>query len=134
MTRSQPRLSRLAAVGALLMVLGCGETTPFEPQLTNTTDDLLFQVSGVSPGVNGAQQVSWQNTGPLANINQSSQLTGGNGTFTVRDANGTVVYTGDLSLNGSFVSSPAGTPGTWTILIQASNLSGTASVRIQRGG
>lgn len=125
---------RLAAVAVALVLLACESLLPFEPEFTNTTDDLQFQITGVTPGVSGTEQVTWQNTGTLANVTQSSQLAGGTATFTIRDAAGTLVYTGNLAENGSFVSSPAGVVGGWTVRVEANNMSGTVSVRIQRGG
>jgi hypothetical protein len=117
-------------VALCLGLAACDALAAFEPQFTNNTDDLQFQITG--PGVSGSRDVTWQNTGTLANVNQASQLIGGTGSFTIRDANGTLVYGGNLANNGSFVSSPAGAAGAWTIHVEANNLSGTVSVRVQR--
>jgi hypothetical protein len=131
--RYRRRLPAFAAVAVALAVLACDSWAPFEPEFTNNADDLQLQITGITPGVSGAEEVTWQNTGVLATVNQSSQLTGGTGTLTIRDAYGTLVYTGDLADNGSFVSTPAGVAGAWTVRVEADNLSGTVSVRIQRG-
>jgi len=74
--------SSWSIIALCLGLAGCDALAAFEPQFTNSTDDLQIQITG--PGVSGSRDVTWQNTGTLANVNQSSQLIGGTGTFDPR--------------------------------------------------
>jgi hypothetical protein len=118
----------------LLTAVACESPRSFEPEFTSKTDELQVEISGVNPvrGVSGSREVTWQNTGQRANVIQLSQLIGGVVTFSIRDAKGTLVHSGNLADNGSFRSA-AGVPGDWRIRVEASRIRGTVSVRVQRG-
>lgn len=122
-----------AAVFALILVAGCGSNNslaPFQPEVANNPDTFQFQATGIT-NVTTTVNYIWTNTGTTANIDQSSAISGGTATLTVRDAVGTQVYTGDLATGGSFTSS-AGTTGDWTITVALTGLSGTLNFRAQK--
>ena len=117
---------------AMLAVAGCNEATAprYEPEITNATNSFEFQVTDLVR-VSDALEYRWQNDGTTATINQSTVLTAGTATLTLRDAAGTQVYSRALTENGTFTSS-AGTAGQWRIRIVFGNASGTANFRVQR--
>jgi len=126
-------------IGALLLLFlaGCGGSTnsalnqQFQPQVSNATDTFAFQSTGVT-GVTQVLHYAWQTTGTLASINQATTLTAGTAAVTISDANGKVVYTGNLASNGTFPSATGAGPGTWTIDVALNNYSGTLNFRVQK--
>lgn len=136
--RDRKTLYRLPSLAALVTAVGvtaCGGsgiTNPaFQPEIANTTDSFQLQATGVSK-VTQTLTYSWQNTGTLANIDQSGTISSGAATLVLLDAQGTQVYVGDLTSTGSFTSS-AGQAGAWTIKIILSGVSGTLNFRVQKG-
>jgi hypothetical protein len=103
---------------------------PFQPQITNATDNFQLQATAVA-GVTSTQTYSWSNTGTRATINHSTTTTAGSAQLTIRDGAGTVVYTKALvpSLNEATAS---GTTGTWTIVLTMTTYSGTLNFRAQK--
>jgi hypothetical protein len=129
-----PRLhsrSLLLAIG-MLAVAGCNDATSprYEPEITNVANSFQFQVTDLVR-VSDALEYRWQNDGTTATINQSTVLSAGTATLTLRDAAGTQVYSRSLTENGTFTST-AGTAGQWRIRIAFANASGTANFRVQR--
>ena len=131
-------LSRTGAAVLALLLAGCGgsggsptdATAAFQPEISNRVDSFEYQVTGVR-NVSTTQQYQWQNTGTVANVNQSSAVTAGTATLILRDPAGGQVYSRDLKDNGTFVTS-RGTSGTWTIQVVLSNVSGTLNFRVQK--
>lgn len=121
-------LARAAALTALVWVAACGDgpTAPgIQPQITNNTDAFSYQVTGIQ-GFSGTYSYTWQNTGALAKITHASDAgPTGSATLTVQDANGTLVYSGQLATSGQPLSSPAGVAGAWTIKLVYSGYSNT---------
>lgn len=121
-------LARAAALTALVWVAACGDgpTAPgIQPQITNNTDAFSYQVTGIQ-GFSGTYSYTWQNTGTLAKITHASDAgPTGSATLTVQDANGTLVYSGQLATSGQPLSSPAGVAGAWTIKLVYSGYSNT---------
>jgi hypothetical protein len=121
-------LARTAALTALVWVAACGDgpTAPgIQPQITNNTDAFSYQVTGIQ-GFSGTYSYTWQNTGTLAKITHASDAgPTGSATLTVQDANGTLVYSGQLATSGQPLSSPAGVAGAWTIKLVYSGYSNT---------
>jgi hypothetical protein len=121
-------LARVAALTALVWVAACGDgpTAPgIQPQITNNTDAFSYQVTGIQ-GFSGTYSYTWQNTGTLAKITHASDAgPTGSATLTVQDANGTLVYSGQLATSGQPLSSPAGVAGAWTIKLVYSGYSNT---------
>ncbi len=125
------RLSGFIALSALLAVSGCNDPLgPFEPEITNATDNFQLQATGVT-GVTSTLTYSWTNTGTRATINHSTTTTAGNAQIVVRDAAGAIVYDKGLapSLNEP---TAAGTAGTWTIQLGLAKYSGTINFRAQK--
>jgi hypothetical protein len=118
----------VAAVTTLILVTGCGDdpTAPgIEPQITNLSDAFSYQVSSIQ-NFTGTYSYSWQNTGTIAKITHASDAGAtGSATLTVRDADGTQVYSGQLVSSGEPLTEPAGVAGDWTITIVYSDYSNT---------
>lgn len=122
------------AIVLFLVTAGCSNNAlnpNFQPQVTNNTDSFGFQTTGIT-NITQTLNYDWQNTGTLANINQSCSVSGGTATLVIRDNGGTQVYTKDLATNGNFPTS-AGTSGTWKIQIILNNCSGTLNFTAQKG-
>lgn len=100
---------------AMLAVAGCNDATSprYEPEVTNAANSFEFQVTGLVR-VSDALEYQWRNDGTTATINQSTVLSAGTATLTLRDAAGTQVYSRSLTENGTFTSA-AGTAGQWRI-------------------
>lgn len=114
---------------ALVVVAACsdGPTAPpgIQPQITNLTDAFSYQISDLA-NVTGTYDYTWQNTGTLAKITHASDAgASGTATVTVKDANGTEVYSGPFATSGEPVTSPAGVAGAWTITVTYSSYSNT---------
>lgn len=114
------RLIPPAAVTALLLVGACGDdpTAPgIEPQITNLSDAFSYQVSSIQ-NFTGTYSYTWENTGTVAKITHASDAGAtGSATLTVRDAEGTQVYSGQLATSGEPLSAPVGVAGAWAITI-----------------
>jgi hypothetical protein len=117
----------------VFVVGGCGGgglSPRFQPEISNQTDNLQFQATGMT---NVSQNLSynWENTGTVANVNQACSITAGSATLTIRDAQNTLVYTRNLQDNGTFVTN-AGATGTWKIQVALSRVDGTVNFRVQK--
>jgi hypothetical protein len=122
------RLIPTAAVTALVLVGACGDdpTAPgIEPQITNLSDAFSYQVSSIQ-NFTGTYSYTWQNTGTVAKVTHASDAGAtGSATVTVRDAEGTQVYSGQLATSGEPLSAPVGVAGAWTITIVYTDYSNT---------
>jgi len=111
-------------VAALLVGAACSDspTAPgIQPEIVNNTDSFSYQIRDLR-NVTGSWNYTWQNTGTLATITHSTNAGAtGSATLTVRDAAGTQVYSGQLVSSGEPVTSPAGTPGAWTVTVTYAN-------------
>jgi hypothetical protein len=120
---------RSAALVLLALVTACGDspTAPpgLEPQIVNNTDAFSYQITDLN-NVTGTYDYTWQNTGTLAKVTHASDA-GSSGTaiVTLKDANGTQVYSGPFASTGEVVSSPTGMGGAWTITVTYTNYSNT---------
>lgn len=128
-----PRYGVPAAILLLgsLLVGGCGDPLgPFEPEITNATDNFQLQATGVV-GLSSTLTYSWANSGTRATVNHSTTTTAGTADLVIRDAAGTIVYDKDLvpSLNEA---TGSGTAGTWTLQLRLTNYSGTLNFRVQK--
>lgn len=81
--------------------------------------------------VNATAIYTWSNSGTAASVNQATTISAGTATLTILDANGTQVYTKDLGVNGTLLTS-TGRTGHWTIKVVLSDYSGTANFRVQK--
>ena len=111
---------------------GCSNNplAPYQPEITNTTDNFQLQATGVAD-VTSTQTYSWSNTGTRATINHSTTTSAGTALLTIRDGAGAVVYTKALvpSLNEA---TAIGTAGTWTIVLTLTAYGGTLNFRAQK--
>lgn len=135
---SEVRVNRIPAFVVLVFAMAlvaCGDNPinpSNEPEVTNAINDFRFQVTNIS-NLSRNLEYTWRNTGTIANVNQSSSVTSGTVALTIRDANGAMVYTRNLSENGTFRTS-AGAAGNWRIEVAPANADGTLNFRVQRGG
>lgn len=129
---SRPALGFVPLLAAL--AFACGSDNLIGPanqlEVTNAADNFQFQVSAMT-NVTQTLTYDWTNTGAGASIDQSSALTGGSATLTVRDPDGNVVYQGDLQNDGTY-SSSSGTPGTWEIEVVLDGADGMVNFRVQK--
>lgn len=126
-------LPRVLAVIALAIPFsGCSDTTGpgVEPEIRNLVDSFEFQTSKLE-SYSKTLQYTWTNTGAVANINQSSSLSGGSVQLVIRDADGNEVYSRSLADNGTFVTA-AGSPGTWSLSVVLSDATGTLNFRAEK--
>ena len=117
-------------------MIGCSSdpTNPtlpgVEPEVVNNQDAFEFQVSSVE-NYTGSWSYNWSNTGTVVDVDQSSAITSGTITLTIRDSSGSTVYSGDLRQDGSFTTD-TGTTGQWQIVITLVNCSGTLNFRVEK--
>lgn len=134
------KINAKAVRGAIMMVAmlfagglaACSDDplAPFEPEVANLTDSFQLQATDVT-GVTATVTYTWQNTGTTANVNQATVRNAGTAVLTIRDADGTQVYSQDLAANGTFQTS-AGTAGGWTIRVVLNEFSGTLNFRSEK--
>jgi hypothetical protein len=134
--RSVLRRTLLAATAAVFLVVvasGCGKD-PVSPgrdwQVNNAQDTFQFQATSME-NYTKTMQYSWSNSGTTASVDQSCSVTDGTATLSIRDANGTQVYSRNLGQNGSFPTA-AGVAGTWTLTLSLSKTTGTLNFRAQK--
>lgn len=118
----------------LTLLSSCGDDQvigpQFQPEIVNLQDSFEFQATGLT-GVTQVLTYGWENTGPAANVNQSCAISAGTGTLQVRDSEGTVVYTGDLSNDGTFQTA-SGIAGTWALTVTLADTEGTLNFRLEK--
>jgi hypothetical protein len=116
----------------VLAISQCSEDAlaPFQPEVTNATDDFQLQATGVISR-SATLNYSWENTGMQAKINHSTTTSSGSARLIITDAGGTQVY--EKTLVPSLSDTTAiGTSGTWVIRLVLSNYSGTLNFRVQK--
>lgn len=127
----------------LLMIIGllvfpsCSKNSldEFNPEITNSAGNFQLQATDVKKVTDNLEYL-WINPGTKANpnvkanIDHSSVIDSGTATLKIFDAEGIEVYSRDLNDDGSFTSS-YGSPGTWTIKIELSKVSGTLNFRVE---
>ena len=116
----------------LSCLTGCADDplAPFEPEVTNATDNFQMQATGVTEATH-SQSYTWQNTGTRATVNHSTSTSSGATRLVIRDATGAVVYDKGLvpSLNEP---TATGVAGAWQIQLTLSDYSGTLNFRVQK--
>jgi hypothetical protein len=128
------RSKTLALVIALMAAaaFGCDDNalTPFEPEITNVSDNFQLQATKVR-AVSATLNYRWQNTGTQAKVSHATTTTFGSARIVIRDAAGAPVYEHDLvpSLEET---SATGTAGYWTIQVVLSRYDGNLNVRVQK--
>ncbi len=125
--------SAVPALLALGSIAACGGGNVIGPanqlEVTNAADNFQWQVTALE-NVTQTLSYTWQNTGTVADVNQSTSISGGTATLTIKSGT-TQVYSRDLSLNGT-VTTSAGTAGNWTIEVVLSKVNGTLNFRVQK--
>jgi len=118
----------------LALVAACGDSNPIgpsnQPEIANNPDNFQFQASNLSRTTQ-TLTYSWTNSGTVANIDHSGQISAGEATLTLRDSANALLYTGDLKNTGTFISS-AGATGTWRIEVRLVDVTGTVNFRVQK--
>ncbi|MGI9625339.1 MAG: hypothetical protein ACR2QM_00770 [Longimicrobiales bacterium] len=132
-----PIATTTAWLGCLFAIAiggACGDdNTPldqFDPEISNLTDSFQLQATGLT-GVTTTIDYAWQNTGTMADIDQSGVLTSGTARVIILDSSATQVYDGDLMTTGSY-QSIAGTTGAWVIRLVTNNAQGDLNFRVQK--
>ena len=126
-----PLLTAAAIFVSGIAATSCSDSlAPFQPEVTNATDNFQLQATGVTR-VSATRTYSWSNTGTRATVNHSTTTSAGTARLVIRDAGGTTVYDGPLvpSLNEP---TTVGVAGTWTIELRLTGYSGTLNFRVQR--
>lgn len=110
-------------------VLSRKKSSPaYQPQVTNNPDNFSFYANN-STTLSSTYDYSWANTGQTAQIMVTSTITSGTANVSIKDANGTEVYSNDIQTNGSFVTSP-GVAGTWKIHVVLSGANGKVAFQV----
>jgi len=130
-TRCAWSLSLTVAACAALAACGSSNSlAPFQPQITNATDNFQMQATNVA-NVSTTLSYSWVNTGTQATINHSTTTNAGSALLVIKDHAGTAVYSHILSpsLNET---TTVGQTGTWTVQVTFTGYSGTINFRVQK--
>ena len=126
-------------IAGLVLVLaftyGCdGDSNPIapsnQPEVGNAPDTFQFQASNVARTTQ-TLTYSWTNTGSVADVNQSGQITSGEAVLTIRDGSNAQVYSRDLKSTGTFTTS-SGATGPWRIEVRLTEVTGTLNFRVQK--
>jgi hypothetical protein len=91
-------------------------------QVSDSTDAFAFS-DGLLAQDTQTLTYTWQNTGTIADVHQTSAVTSGSPNLTIRDNDGKPVYVTTLSDTGSFQTS-AGAAGAWTVELDLQGVSG----------
>jgi hypothetical protein len=120
----------LITIGVLV---GCGDdpTSSQVPDVTNTQDNFHFALKDAK-SLDTTITYWWQMGGTTANVNQNSDIKGGNADVIIEDAADQQVYRTDLTEDGSFASSFGAEGGFWKIRFTLSKFSGSIDFRAQR--
>ena len=119
-----------------IAISGCDATSMIGPdnqlEVANVVDSFQWQVSALD-NVSETLTYSWENTGTLANVNQSSgaSVSSGAATLRITDGAGAEVYSRSLTENGTFETS-SGASGMWTITVTLSEVVGTLNFRVEK--
>jgi hypothetical protein len=125
----------LALIFGIAILPGCKKNNSlaaFSPEITNLADNFQLQATSIVD-VTTTLTYTWGNTGIKANIDLSGAFTSGSGSLSIKDANGTQVYTTDIKATGSGTST-AGVAGSWKIVLLLTKANGTLNFRVQKGG
>jgi len=107
----------------------------FNPEIINSAGNFELQATDVS-NVSESVEFLWVNPGAKANpnvranIDNSSVIDKGTATIKIIDAQGNEVYSGNLNEHGSYTSD-YGIPGTWTIELNLSEVSGDLNINVE---
>ncbi len=116
-----------------LASLGCGESNPansFEPRVTNTEDDFVFQASNIYL-VTTRLDYDWFCSGQTASVEHSSGRSNGSGTLFILDADGNQIYQSAFKSSITEITL-AGTPGDWKVVVDLTEYSGSIYFRLRK--
>jgi hypothetical protein len=114
-------------------LFACGDDNPTgsdDSIVTIEVDNFLFKATELTDSTD-TFSYRWDNSGTLADINQSSTITAGGAMLTVFDADSIQVYAHDLGEDGDFVSD-AGAAGKWTVHVAFTDLTGSVTFRLRK--
>lgn len=121
-------------VVAFTILASCSSDNVIGPdnqlQVTNATNDFQFQVSNLKT-VTQTLTYTWSNTGDSASVNQSSSISYGTATLTIRDPTGTILYKSSVANNGTY-HTLKGTTGSWQLEVAMNKVDGTFNFRVQK--
>ena len=98
--------------------------------MTNAADQFQFQLTALD-NVTDTRSYQWEISGASATIDVTQSITAGSALLTIRDADGTVMYQADLA-DETDATTPAGAPGTWSIEVVLTGVTGTFNFRVQK--
>ena len=130
------RLNRFSGlilhVLAIGLLAGCDDDplAPFQPEITNATDNFQLQATGAT-NLSTTVSYNWVNTGTRATINHSTTTTAGTTLLVIKDAAGATVYSKALAPSSNEATA-AGQAGTWSIQVTFTGYSGTVNFRAQK--
>ena len=126
-------LTRLSALVALALFVGCDTRVPTQPpfdtQVINLRNDLALQITGLEDATSDLEY-TWQNDGTAASVTQSPTLLTGTAVLFVLDGAGMQVYQRSLAENGTFTTT-AGVAGNWTVKVHFSEANGAVTFRLK---
>ncbi|HET9939778.1 MAG TPA: hypothetical protein VFR25_01620 [Candidatus Eisenbacteria bacterium] len=125
------RLSAAAWAAGLLLAAGCASThtSGNDFQVTNRSDYFEFKI-GTAKTFTMSQNYAWWNPDSSAVVRQGSDIQGGEALVEVRDADGSVVHSKNLSEQGTMVSLK-GKPGMWSVKVTLDKASGLVRFQIE---
>lgn len=131
--RTSYRLTQYALTLAL-MTAACGSDNAlapqYQPEVVNTANVVFsFQATGLQ-NVSDAVTYTWSCSSGSIVIHPSTATTGGTITLNIKDADGVVIYNGNVPATGD-ITPPAGTGGAWTIRVTLVNYTGTINFAVQ---
>jgi hypothetical protein len=125
------RVRAAACAAGLLLAAGCAstQTAGNDFQVTNRSDYFEFKI-GTAKALTMSQNYAWWNPDSTAVVHEGSDIQGGQALVELRDADGTVVHSKNLSGQGTEVSLK-GNPGMWSVKVNLDKASGSVRVQIE---
>ncbi len=118
-----------------LLVAACGGSDnalapKYQPQVVNTPNvTFSFQATGLQ-NIDDALTYTWSASSGSIVIHPATSTTGGTIGLVIKDANGAVVYNGNVPASGD-ITPPAGAGGAWKINLTLVNYTGTINFALQ---
>lgn len=133
MRRRLPRLM-LAGMAVMIAAAGCNGGSAlapqYQPQVSNTPNvKFSFQATGIQQ-VSDALTYSWNVSSGQVVIHPATNTTSGTVSLTLKDAAGTVIYSGTIPPSGD-ITPPAGAPGPWQVGVVLTDYTGTINFAVQ---
>ncbi|TFG88321.1 MAG: hypothetical protein E4H17_02525 [Gemmatimonadales bacterium] len=134
--QSITRRARGIAPALVLILIACDAANIIGPEnqleVGNVADTFQWQVTALDQ-VSQPLTYTWTTTGSVINVNQSSSsVGGGSATLSVVDASGSQVYLSSLVDDSGTFQTSQGAPGTWTITVTLSEVTGGLNFRLEK--